>query len=223
MNKSEFEELINLYFDREISAKELKCLKKELATNASRRHEFKFRYHLHQATCSVLSAEDVRFSGQAIAKNLAADQAKYRPSLTFGLGMAACLLVLLTTSILIMREPTNESDTFVVKTSNSPEEVRSVENQALDIQFQKNLSSQLRLAGLTPDIAPSNQQFSRVDTEALQKRDTHLQDIIEQMNRYRTYSAVLQPQLVESSGRTYESPSSSQWPKGFKSSLASFK
>ena len=223
MNESEFEELTNLYFDREISDAELKCLKKELAANVNRRHEFKSRYRLHKATCSALSGVGMRLSDRIISKSTETNRTEYHPSLKFGLAMAACLLVLLTTSILIMRESVNDVDTFLAETSGVTDEAYDAANPKPDLPFKGNLSSQLRLAGLTPDIVPANQQLSRVDTEALRQREAHLQNVIEKIDQYKVYSAISRPQLVEYAERNYEADSSNYWPKGFKSSLASFK
>lgn len=222
MNESKFEELTNLYFDREISADELKCLKDELAANADRRREFQFRFRLHKATCSALSCENAALSEQS-SERPANDRPKHLPSLALGFGMAACFLVLLATSIFFMREPLDNADTFVAELSNPADELSYAENQEADSQFQGSLSSKLRLAGLTPDISSFNQQLSRVDTEALNRRQAHLQDVIKRVNRYQTYSAIPETQLVESFERNYETSSDSYWPTGFKSSLASFK
>ena len=217
MNKSEFEELTNAYFDREISTTELARLKKELAENVDRKREFELNYRLHQATCSVLSNKNPSFSEQDASKISSPNRLKYRSSLTFSLGMAACFLVLLATSILVTREQANNLDTFVEETSDLPDEANYSGNQESELPLQGNLSSQLRLAGLTPDIAPANQQLSRFDTEALRQREAHLQDMIQQVDPYRIYSAIPEQRLVESSGHIYEAPA------GFKSSLASFK
>lgn len=227
MNESKFEELVNLYFDREISDVELECLKKELAARAGRRREFQLRYRLHQATCSALLAETITLSEEREGVSIAqtTGRSRYTPSLMLGLGMAACFLVLLTTSILIMRESANKADTFIAKTSNTPEEVRSVENQEPDLPPQGSLSSHLRLAGLTPDLAPSNQELSRVDTEALRQRAANLQGMIKQIDRYKLYSAIPEQPLVDSFDRTYETSHNTfrSTPASFKSSLASFR
>ena len=224
MNESKFEELVNLYFDREISGVELEYLKKELVARADRKREFQIRYRLHQATCSALSTEMVTVSEEGAAIAQATGRSRYTSSLMLSLGMAACFLVLLTTSILIMRESASNQDIFIAETSNTPGEVRSIENQETDLPLQGSLSSQLRLAGLTPDLVPSNQKLSRVDTEALRQRAANLQGMIKQIDRYKLYSAMPEQPLVESLDRTYET-SNTSWsmPTGFKSSLASFR
>lgn len=223
MNESKFEELVNLYFDQEISAAELECLKKELATKVDRRREFQSRYRLHQATCSALSPGNVKISEPVVFTAQKTYKRRYIPSIMSGIGLAACLLVVFATSILVTREPASNVDTFVAETLDSSDELQYVENQDLELQFQGSLSSQLRLAGLTPDLAPSNQQLSRVDADALRQREAHLQNVIEKINRYKMYSAMPEQRLIEPFERTYEAPSSNHWPSGFKSSLASFK
>lgn len=219
MNEAKFQELVNLYFDREISAAELVSLNKELAEKADRRREFQSRHRLHRATCSVLSFEDKAIPVQT------ASAGRYLPPVLSGLGIAACLLFVFVTSMLIMRESVEDADLIAAKTSDSLNEVEYSNNAGLKLSSQGSLSSQLRLAGLTPDIAPSNQQLSVVDTEALRQKEVHLQDVIEQVNNYRTYSAIPEPRLVESSARAYETTLSNYWSTStsFKSSLAGFR
>jgi hypothetical protein len=222
MKESKFEELVNFYFDQEISAEELECLKKELATKVDLRREFQSRYRLHRATCSALSPQNVKLSEPVVFTAQKTYQARYMRSIMSGIGFAACLLVVFATSILVMREPASNVDTFVAETLDSSDEVQYVENQEQELQFQGSLTSQLHLAGLTPDLAPSNQLLSRFDADALRQREEHLQDVIEKIDRYKMYSAMPEQRLIEPFERTYEAPNN-HWPSGFKSSLASFK
>ena len=226
MNNLKFEELINLYFDREISDAELKCLKEELATKVERRREFRARYQLHRATCSALFSENATTSDPSVSTNQTNYRRNYTPSMSMlsGLGIAACFLVVFAASTLVMREPANDMDTASMKTSDLPDEAQYLENKESELSLPASLSSQLRLAGLTPDIVPSNQQLSAVDTEAFRQREAHLQDVINKVNHYRTsYTEIPELQLTESSERTYEESSYNDWPAGFKSSLASFR
>ena len=219
MNETKFKELVNLYFDREISAAELLSLKKELAEKTDRRREFQSRYRLHRATCSALSLEDNEMPEQT------ASARRYLLPILSGLGIAACLLFALATSVLVLDESSEDVGLLTVKTSDPLNEVEYSNNEKLKLSSQSSLSSQLRLAGLTPDIAPSNQQLSAVDVEALRQKEAHLQDVIEQVNNYRTYSAIPEPRLVDSSARTYEAALNNYWSTStsFKSSLAGFR
>ena len=224
MNNSKFEELVNLYFDREISGAELECLKEELAANLDRRSEFQLRHQLHRATCSALSSVKTVNFDQAVATPSTTYQRRYTLSMLSGLSVAACLLIVFATSILLIREPANDIEMVSVKTSNpSDRETQYSENKRLELPLQGSLTSQLRLAGLTPDIVPSNQQLSTVDTEALRQREMHLQNTIEKLDGYGTYSAMPEPQLIESSEPLYEVSSDNYWPANFKTSLASFR
>jgi hypothetical protein len=224
MNKSKFEELVNLYFDQEISDAELECLKKELATKSDRRSEFQFRHQLHRATCSALSSVKMIDFERAATASDTTYQRRYTLSMLSGLSVAACLLIVFATSILLTRDPANDMDVVYVKTANpSDEETQYSENKKLELPSQGSLTSQLRLAGLTPDIAPSNQQLSAVDTEALRQREMHLRNTIELLDNYETYSAMPESQLIGSSGHIYEASSDIYLSSNFKTSLASFR
>ncbi len=225
MNKSEFEELVNLYFDQEISDVELECLKEELAARVDRRREFQSRYQLHQATCSALFSKSAITSAPTAAATQTTYQRRYMLSMLSGLGLAACFLVVFATSTFLMRGPANYVNNMVsMETSDSPDVgVQSLESEEPKEPLPGNLTSQLRLAGLTPDIAPSNQTLSSVDTEALREREAHLQGVIERVNSYRTYSAIPKAQLIEPSEYSYETSSNSNWSAGFSTSLASFR
>ena len=103
---------------------------------------------------------------------------------------------------------------------NSSDKAQYSENKELEMPVQINLSSRLRLAGLTPDIARPNQRLRTVDAEALRQQEAHLQEVIEKVNYYKTYSAIPEQRLV---GSSHEMSSNNYWPAGFTSSLASFK
>jgi hypothetical protein len=224
MNKSEFEELVNLYLDREISVVELERLQEELSASDDRRREFQRRYRLHRATCSALSFETATISGQTTSAAQTPYFRRHTPSLFSGLGIAACFLFVFAISLRIMRDPVDKLDTVIVKTAEPIDQVQYPETQETTVlSSQGSLSSQLRLAGLTPDIAPSDQQLSTVDAEAIRRREAHLQDVIEKVNDYKMYTAIPNQQLVGSSERNYEAPSNSYWPSDFKSSLAVFR
>lgn len=60
MTEEKFTELVNLYFDREISAKDLKWLKSEIAVCPDRKRAFAERCRLHQAMRMALKPERSR-------------------------------------------------------------------------------------------------------------------------------------------------------------------
>lgn len=225
MNESKFEELVNLYFDQEISADELKCLKEELAASVDRRREFEVYYRLHQATCSALSKGEQRVSRQTAPESLCANRLTYNPSIAFGLGIAACLLILLTPTFLLMRNFPSNMDTNIAETTDSlVEGYDTVDQETAALPARVSPASELRLAGLATDVAPSDQKFSHVQTEVLQQREVRLQDMIKQMDQYKAYSALSEPHYIEPTVRSYEAfNDSTRWPDGFNSSLASFK
>jgi hypothetical protein len=64
MNDSKFKKLVNLYIDKEISARELSQLKEEIACNAQRRHEFNQFCKVHLAEKKIFLAEQRSAHGQ---------------------------------------------------------------------------------------------------------------------------------------------------------------
>lgn len=219
MNELKFEELMNLYFDREISVDELKQLKKELGANADLKREFKIHYRLHRAACSVLSNRESSALKRAKCE---INYSSHKPSVAFGLVMAACFLILLTTTTLVIRDTDRKLST---KVSMPLTQMYGITDRKPDnLPIQENFSSQLGLAGLTSDIVPSDYRFSLTEMRALRQKEIHFQSMIEQMNPYEDYSTKFESSFIESAMRTnYEKPGSSgYWPAGFKNSLASF-
>ncbi len=222
MNDSEFEELVNLYFDQEISAADLVSLKQELSGDAERRHAFKVHYRLHKATCSVLSNKHECCGGNAPEKGRT-HLSRWTLGTLSGAGMAACFLLMFSISLIVVHEPASDESVFSEKPAAFSDPMDQVETGKLEPQLRGNLSSQFRLAGLTPDISPSDQQLRRIDTEALQQKKAHLQSMVEQMDRYKKYTAMPKPTVFESFEHTYGGTASGSYlPVGFKSSLASF-
>ncbi len=213
MSESKFEELTNLYFDQEISVDDLKQLKRELSSNADLRLEFEARYRLHRAACSVLSSRESIASKRTCS---VIDRSFYKPSMAFGLAMAACFLVLLTTATFVIRSTSSDSSRSLAQVYGA------TDKKTVDSLLQENLVSKLRLAGRAPNIVSVDPHLSRIDTRALQQKEVDLQRMIEQMNRYNTYSAKPEPSFMEPVLSSYDTSSSSYWPTGFKSSLASF-
>ena len=220
MNKSKFEELVNLYFDREISAEELDCLREELAARADRRCEFQSYYQLHQATCSALCSEDEKVTDQFVQLVQTDQQKRYVPSILFGWGVAACFLAVFATSILFLRESSDNTGSIDLEISGSFDESRYLENRNKELSSKNLVPSQPRLAGSAPDLTSSDRLLSAVDSELFQQKERYLQGIIKKINNYETYSSMPEQQFLKSSEDFYES---NYWATGFKSSLASFK
>ena len=224
MNESKFKELVNLYFDREISAAELECLKQELATRADRRREFQARYRLHRAICTALHSENPQASPiRAVSTDCKNVKDSWMPKILFGLGVAACFMMVFAVSALILRESSNTVNQIMAAISDSSADLKDLENSESGLSQRLNLSSQLRLAGLTPDIAPPSHMVNTIDSEALRQRKERFLDVIAEVNRHKIYSSMPVAQLVEPYESVYESTIDNHWPVGFKSSLASFK
>ncbi len=95
MRDSEFEELVNLYLDSEITEDELQLLHRELRVTPSRRKTFESYYRLHRASCAVLSKAGGRSGARALGK-FEGWNFSFIAQAAFG---AACLLITLAIAI----------------------------------------------------------------------------------------------------------------------------
>lgn len=225
MNEAKFTELVNLYFDREISSVEIGLLREELAASPVRKNEFEARYRLHQAMRMAVAPEALEV---AQFRELTAKKTTRASRLTIWVlssGIAACVSV----GFVLLR-PVLEESSSVASAEELTELARSgmerfAATQEPGESRRGSLASQLRLMGLTPEIAPVECQLSSVDVEALRQREARRQHEIDRMNQYEAYSAMPEPRLFESLEHpTRESQSQQQqrWPAGFQRSLASF-
>lgn len=224
MNKSKFDELTNLYFDREISVAEIECLKEELAKNADRRREFQLHYRLHQATCSALSsAENPEFIHEVISVEESAVRGKHRPSVIFGFGMAACFLVLFLVSVSITRELADTTEELAAETSDSLGKNVYVDNAEPDVPLRKSVSPEFLFSAFSSDNSLLNEPFGRVDTGNLHQGNLYFHEMAEPSYLYE--ADALTPVIQEAGllDHPYQTSHDSYWPTGFKSSLASFK
>lgn len=222
MNETKFTELVNAYFDREITDAELASLRQELTANAKRRQEFKTRYYLHKATRAALSVEsvsNVKLNESAVAQG--SDGTDF-PGWFLGFGIAACVMLSFFLSVSLFNEPARVESQFSGKNPLTDSDIeRYVENQMSREQLRGSLASQLRLVGLTPDIAPSKPQLGEVDMESLLQSELRRQRAIDRINPYKVYSAHSKLQSDES--LRYPNEGNNQYQTaGFKSSLASF-
>jgi hypothetical protein len=222
MNEAKFTELVNLYFDREISSGEVELLREALAASPDRKREFEARYRLHQAMRMAVAPE-----AQEVAqfRELIAEKTTRASRLTawvLGSGVAACV----TFGVVLFRPVLQESSSLA--TAEELTEVarsdmkRFAATQEPAQSRRGSLASELRLMGLTPEMAPAKRQLSGVDVEALRQREARRQLEIERINQYKAYSAMPEPRLFESLERPAREPQTQRWPAGFQSSLASF-
>ena len=220
MNDSKFTELVNAYFDREITFAELECLRKELAANSERRHEFEIRYRLHKAMCAALSVDGIKTTRHDKLIFQKADWTNIFVGL-FGFGIAACVAVSLILSVSIFRETNSKLQLSNRDLLNRSEIERYVENRVVREHSRGSLASQLRLMGLTPDIVPDEPQLSNVDMESLRQREILRQRAIDRINQYKMYSTLSNLKLNASQSSDAET-NSQLLPAGFQSTLASF-
>jgi uncharacterized membrane protein YciS (DUF1049 family) len=223
MNNAKFTELVNLYFDREITSGDLEWLQQELAANPARKREFDARFRLHQAMRMAVASEAeqvTKFRELAARK---ATQASRLTALVFGSGLAACAVV----GFIILNPVIRESDAVA-----SADEIAGLERSDMQrfavaqVQSESrrgSLASHLRLLGLTPNMAPADRQLSGVDHEALRQREAHRQYEIDRINQFKDFLAMPEPRLFESlNDDSVRAAHPQRWPAGFKSSLASF-
>ena len=216
MNESKFTELVNSYFDQEITVAELECLRQELAKSPKRKHEFEVRYSLHKATCSALSTGDtiVQQNGELVRRKT--DRVKGVAIWLFGLGAAACFALSLVFSATIFHEPSVEIRLSDVSLNKSDVE-RYIESQSAREQSRGSLASQLRLMGLSPDVLPAELQLKAIDSESLRQLEIRRQRAIESIDQYRAHSAFSKLQYPDTALSNHQ-----RLPAGFRSSLASY-
>lgn len=221
MNNAQFTELVNMYFDREISTVEVDLLRAALRVSEQRRAEFEARYRLHQAMQIALEPEvrKVEKSRELLAES------KLRASRTtvcvLSSGLAACLLL----GVAFFRPAITESSVLASGEGISEVDHTDIKRYAAMRDAIKSrrgsLASQFRLMGLTPDMAPAVRELDRVDLEAMRHREAIRQLEIDRINQYKSYSTLSDPRLLETLDPVIESPKK-RWPAGFHSSLVSF-
>ena len=223
MNDAKFSELVNLYFDREVSSDDLEWLQQELVANPARKREFDARLRLHQAMRMAVASEVEQVAKFRELGAQKATQASRLTALVFGSGIAACAAV----GFILFNPVIQESDAVA-----SADEVLGLERSDMQrfavTQMQPesrrgSLASHLRLLGLTPNMAPADRQLSGVDHEALRQREAHRQYEIDRINQFKDFLAMPEPRLFESlDDDSVRAAQPQRWPAGFKSSLASF-
>ena len=223
MKESKFTELVNLYFDQEISSVEIKLLREVLAVCPVRKADFESRYRLHQAMRIAVAPEALKAAEFRIlaAKNIS--QVSRLTALILGFGITACV-----SAVFILLRPVIQEVSSVAAIGEQTEMLQSdmkrfATNSGLDGARRGSLASQLRLMGLTPALAPLKPQLSTVDVEALLQREARRQREIDRINQYQAYSAMPEQRLFQplpQAARELQPPQ--RRPVVFQSSLASF-
>ncbi len=222
MNEAQFTELVNSYFDQELSSREVEWLGDELAGNPDRRREFEARYRLHQGMRVALAADALKVEqlrARAVRKTFHAARLGVW---VLGSGVAACV----TLGVLVLSPALQEAAGDV--TADGGAEMARVDmdrfaaTRAAGEARRGSLISELRLMGLTPEMAPVGRQLRNVDVEAMRQRQASRKRVIDRIDQYKAYSAMPESQLFESLGRPTRESAAQRWPAGFHSSLASF-
>lgn len=223
MNDARFTELVNLYFDQEITSGELELLREALADSPTRKCEFEARYRLHQAMQMAVAPQAREFDQ---FRELVAKKTTRASRLTvwvLGSGVAACVTFGVVLLRPVLQEPSSVASTEELTDVDRSDMARFAATQARTELRRGSLASELRLMGLTPEMAPAERELSGVDVEALRQREARRLDEIDRINQYKAYSAMPEPQLFESLEQNPARESQAQrWPTGFKASLANF-
>jgi len=239
MSEDDFKELLYLYLDDEISCKDLKRLKEELAGNAVRLKEFQAECRMHQAMRMALDPSQPNddksaysLFSQATSTELERDRA-IEYSHFAGWLVAATLVASFTLSVALL-SPELESDQEIVAEPSAGagpavELRRSDVRRYTETRRQKDtrqdssLTAQFRLLGLRPEMLPQERNLRSVDLATVESREPVV------MGLEAFQEAEQRPQLIPvpkilgfSETQSASSMSGSSWAGGFKSSLASY-
>ena len=223
MKESKFTELVNLYFDREISSVEIELLREELAVCPARKAEFESRYRLHQAMRIAVAPEALEVAEFRVLAAKKTSQASRLTAWLLGFGIATCMTAAFVLLRPVIREASSVASVGELTEMLQSDMKRFAATQGAAGSRRGSLASQLRLMGLTPGLAPLEPQLSSVDVEALLQRETRRQREIDRINQYQAYSAMPEQRLFQPLPQpARELQPQQRWPAGFQSSLASF-
>ena len=223
MKESKFTELVNLYFDQEISSVEIELLREELAVCPARKAEFESRYRLHQAMRIAVAPEALEVAEFRLLAAKKTSQASRLTAWLLGFGIATCVSAAFVLLRPVIREASSVASVGELTEMLQSDMKRFAATQGAAGSRRGSLASQLRLMGLTPGLAPLEPQLSSVDVEALLQRETRRQREIDRINQYQAYSAIPEQRLFQPLPQAArELQPQQRWPAGFQSSLASF-
>ena len=223
MKESKFTELVNLYFDQEISSVEIELLREELAVCPARKAEFESRYRLHQAMRIAVAPEALEVAEFRVLAAKKTSQASRLTAWVLGFGIATCVTAAFVLLRPVIREASSVASVGELTEMLQSDMKRFAATQGAAGSRRGSLASQLRLMGLTPGLAPLEPQLSSVDVEALLQRETRRQREIDRINQYQAYSAIPEQRLFQPLPQAArELQPQQRWPAGFQSSLASF-
>ena len=223
MKESKFTELVNLYFDQEISSVEIELLREELAVCPARKAEFESRYRLHQAMRIAVAPEALEVAEFRVLAAKKTSQASRLTAWLLGFGIATCMTTAFVLLRPVIREASSVASVGELTEMLQSDMKRFAATQDTAGSRRGSLASQLRLMGLTPGLAPLEPQLSSVDVEALLQRETRRQREIDRINQYQAYSAIPEQRLFQPLPQAArELQPQQRWPAGFQSSLASF-
>ena len=223
MKEPKFTELVNLYFDREISSVEIELLREELAVCPARKAELESRYRLHQAMRIAVAPEALKVAELRVLTAKKTSQAGRLTAWILGLGIAACVSAAFVLFRPVIREASSVASAEELTEILQSDMKRFAATQDTSGSRRGSLASRLRLMGLTPALAPLKPQLSTVDVEALLQREARRQREIDRINQYQAYSAMPEQRLFQpllQAARELQPPQ--RRPVVFQSSLASF-
>lgn len=226
MSEEKFEELVNLYFDREINSSDLEWLKQELATNLRRRRAFEARHRLHQAMSQALHSDG---AAEQFPLSRRGSSLGRLSTWAFGSGLAACFSIgFVLVAPAVMNSSAVASLTSArVDADELPELEKSnfqryAASQAASSRPRGSLAALLRLSGLKPDMAPAERQLQGVDFATLQRSNERGRGKIDLLNQFKDFSLTGESRLFEAMPHLVRFEKTPSWPSGFETTLASF-
>lgn len=245
MTAEKFIELVNLYFDREISQTELLALKAELARSPKRKEEFAERCRLHQAMRMALdpeSAKRVR-SGQRsqgvrpVALSTRVDdrvdvayQGAGVPRWILGSGLAASLLIGFLVVLKAFQEKSTELagvDAEELVEADPLDEIGRREfkrfatiQEQRSVNQRSSLAAKFRLMGLQPELTPREKHLRTVSLAALKPKISRPSQA-ELLEKMKNFSPMPEPRILSHDSTKMEA--APEWQAAFQTSLATFK
>mgnify|MGYP000032152858 CR=1 FL=1 len=231
MTESRFSELVNLFFDQEISSVELAELEAVLQSSPVRRGEFEARRKLQRAMIYAMLSPEERARLEGVQAEKVAVRAA-RPKLVkaglVAIGLAAGVVVGISLNAAYL---VHQSETLPGNTVASFEETlsdilvaryeRLERLQSEDTQV-ASIAAQLRLLGLRPELAGGTVELRAVDVAALASVRAARQREIQRLRSAPSEYRLVQPEIFES--RELRTGSANdRFTSGFEASLVGFK
>jgi hypothetical protein len=219
MTDDRFTELVNLYFDKEISADDLERLKSEIAARPDRKRAFAERCRLHKAMRMALKPEKAqprssetrrRVKTSQLERSMRSPDVARLPRWTLASGLAASVVIGMMLLPPVFRDTTdpgaqpafvgvNERDLIGENPLEAlgRSELRRYEvlQQRREAKRHASLVAQMRLMGLRPEMTPEDKDLREVSLAAAYQPREHVSQA-ELFQRIQGLKAIPEPQLL---------------------------